>query len=160
MSPLIGLFSDRLRFRWGRRRPFILVGCILIVASLILMMYSSSRLLGYLFILAFVILQIVFYLLKDLLVGSCHCSNSFYCSHSRSDPFISKWQSQWSPWGSSPCWIITRIHWGWDPLSYFGRSNFLLGFCRFGLCDQSTYCHRGKGDTSHDPPSSHGNISS
>ncbi|KAJ6835459.1 sucrose transport protein SUT1-like isoform X1 [Iris pallida] len=42
VQPLVGLWSDRSHSRFGRRRPFILVGCILICCSVIVIGYSSD----------------------------------------------------------------------------------------------------------------------
>lgn len=42
VQPCVGLLSDRSHFKFGRRRPFIFVGCILICCSVIVIGYSSD----------------------------------------------------------------------------------------------------------------------
>ncbi|KAK8942063.1 Sucrose transport protein SUT1 [Platanthera guangdongensis] len=42
VQPCVGLWSDRCRSRFGRRRPFILVGCLLISAAVIVIAFSSD----------------------------------------------------------------------------------------------------------------------
>ncbi|PKU63186.1 Sucrose transport protein SUT1 [Dendrobium catenatum] len=42
VQPCVGLWSDRCRSRFGRRRPFILVGCIFICFAVIVIAFSSD----------------------------------------------------------------------------------------------------------------------
>ncbi|KAH0451252.1 hypothetical protein IEQ34_018551 [Dendrobium chrysotoxum] len=42
VQPCVGLWSDRCRSRFGKRRPFILVGCLLISAAVIVIAFSSD----------------------------------------------------------------------------------------------------------------------
>ncbi|CAD6202298.1 unnamed protein product [Miscanthus lutarioriparius] len=42
VQPLVGLYSDRSTARWGRRRPFILTGCMLICLAVIVVGFSSD----------------------------------------------------------------------------------------------------------------------
>ncbi|KAL5653412.1 hypothetical protein ACJX0J_038870, partial [Zea mays] len=42
VQPLVGLYSDRCTSRWGRRRPFILTGCMLICVAVIVVGFSSD----------------------------------------------------------------------------------------------------------------------
>eukprot|EP00761_Pharyngomonas_kirbyi_P013144 gb/GECH01013171.1/.p1 GENE.gb/GECH01013171.1/~~gb/GECH01013171.1/.p1 ORF type:complete len:548 (+),score=115.84 gb/GECH01013171.1/:1-1644(+) len=48
VQPVVGVLSDKTTLRWGRRRPYILVGAILIAISLLLI--PSSEDIGYLFV--------------------------------------------------------------------------------------------------------------
>ena len=42
VQPLIGAFADSSTSRWGRRRPYIIVGCILCIASMLLLGYTRA----------------------------------------------------------------------------------------------------------------------
>lgn len=42
VQPCVGLYSDKCRSRFGRRRPFILAGCLLICLSVIVIAFSSD----------------------------------------------------------------------------------------------------------------------
>lgn len=42
VQPCVGLWSDRCRSRFGKRRPFILVGCLLISTAVIVIAFSSD----------------------------------------------------------------------------------------------------------------------
>ncbi|XP_074574070.1 sucrose transport protein SUT1-like [Curcuma longa] len=42
VQPIVGLWSDRCRSRFGRRRPFIFVGCVLISIAVIVVGFSSD----------------------------------------------------------------------------------------------------------------------
>ncbi len=42
VQPLVGVYSDVCRSRWGRRRPFILVGAILVVVAVLIIGYSAD----------------------------------------------------------------------------------------------------------------------
>ena len=42
-DPIIGLYSDRLRSRWGRRKPFILLGLPIFVAGVWLLWVPAHR---------------------------------------------------------------------------------------------------------------------
>lgn len=42
ISPLLGVISDTLMFRWGRRRIFMLIGGIILVGGLLIMMYTMQ----------------------------------------------------------------------------------------------------------------------
>ncbi|KAJ1344974.1 hypothetical protein BSLG_000489 [Batrachochytrium salamandrivorans] len=42
IQPIVGVYSDRSTFRFGRRRPFILVGGLLVVMSIVMIAYSRE----------------------------------------------------------------------------------------------------------------------
>src|SRR5690349_10245474 len=42
-DPLVGHFSDNLRTRWGRRRPFLLVGGIAVAVTFVLMWWVPKQ---------------------------------------------------------------------------------------------------------------------
>lgn len=42
VQPLIGVFADRSKSRWGRRRPFMLAGCMISVGSLLLLGFTRN----------------------------------------------------------------------------------------------------------------------
>ncbi|KAH9547817.1 hypothetical protein CY35_11G055900 [Sphagnum magellanicum] len=42
VQPLVGVYSDVCRSRWGRRRPFIVVGAILVVVAVLIIGYSAD----------------------------------------------------------------------------------------------------------------------
>lgn len=42
VQPCVGLYSDRCTSKWGRRRPFILAGCVLICLAVIVIGFSSD----------------------------------------------------------------------------------------------------------------------
>lgn len=47
VQPCVGLWSDRCRSRFGRRRPFIFVGCCLICVAVSIYIYRLASLLSY-----------------------------------------------------------------------------------------------------------------
>eukprot|EP00747_Dinoflagellata_sp_TGD_P166802 gnl/TRDRNA2_/TRDRNA2_190164_c0_seq1.p1 gnl/TRDRNA2_/TRDRNA2_190164_c0~~gnl/TRDRNA2_/TRDRNA2_190164_c0_seq1.p1 ORF type:complete len:463 (+),score=50.53 gnl/TRDRNA2_/TRDRNA2_190164_c0_seq1:183-1571(+) len=50
ICPIAGLASDRCRSRWGKRRPFIVIGCSLAILCFAGMWFSSVIMLGWLYI--------------------------------------------------------------------------------------------------------------
>jgi solute carrier family 45 protein 1/2/4 len=42
VQPLIGIFADRSKSRWGRRRPFMLAGCAICVFSMMLLGWARE----------------------------------------------------------------------------------------------------------------------
>ncbi|KZT59273.1 hypothetical protein CALCODRAFT_431195 [Calocera cornea HHB12733] len=42
VQPLIGVFADRSKSRWGRRRPFMLAGCMISIGSLLLLGFTRN----------------------------------------------------------------------------------------------------------------------
>ena len=42
VQPLIGVFADRSKSRWGRRRPFMLAGCAVCVVAMLLLGFAES----------------------------------------------------------------------------------------------------------------------
>ncbi|KZO99261.1 hypothetical protein CALVIDRAFT_477540 [Calocera viscosa TUFC12733] len=42
VQPLIGVFADRSKSRWGRRRPFMLAGCMISMGSLLLLGFTRN----------------------------------------------------------------------------------------------------------------------
>uniref|UniRef100_A0A453IVW5 Major facilitator superfamily (MFS) profile domain-containing protein n=1 Tax=Aegilops tauschii subsp. strangulata TaxID=200361 RepID=A0A453IVW5_AEGTS len=42
VQPCVGLYSDKCTSRWGRRRPFILTGCILICIAVVVVGFSAD----------------------------------------------------------------------------------------------------------------------
>mmetsp|Transcript_16931 Transcript_16931/g.27413 ORF Transcript_16931/g.27413 Transcript_16931/m.27413 type:complete len:449 (-) Transcript_16931:37-1383(-) len=55
ICPVIGLYSDRCRHRWGRRRPFILYGGILGVVGLMFQYFSQLYELWMIYVIAFMV---------------------------------------------------------------------------------------------------------
>lgn len=42
VQPCVGLYSDKCTSRWGRRRPFIMIGCILICIAVVIVGFSAD----------------------------------------------------------------------------------------------------------------------
>src|SRR5579864_6202408 len=55
MPPIIGMMSDNTRGRWGRRRPYIAVGALLLVLSALLLSVAASL---FIFVLALIVNQV------------------------------------------------------------------------------------------------------
>jgi solute carrier family 45, member 1/2/4 len=42
MQPVVGVFSDKSKSRWGRRRPFMVVGAVMVGACLLVLGWASE----------------------------------------------------------------------------------------------------------------------
>jgi solute carrier family 45, member 1/2/4 len=42
MQPLVGVVSDRSKSRWGRRRPFMMAGAVMVGACLLILGWASE----------------------------------------------------------------------------------------------------------------------
>lgn len=57
MPPIVGAYSDRCTSRWGRRRPYMVVGVGINLLGLMLMWYAGSLLSFWLFLAAYLVVQ-------------------------------------------------------------------------------------------------------